>query len=141
MQETEFWNGCDEKKPRKSISGNTASLTYFTCPRVRRFVTDFLIPYGAPLSTLGQRLGADIETELCGCSQTPTMIWAVNDCGQGATPRGSDPLGLTTMGDYTDKNGKEHFFLGNFFPKYEELAPCIQVYYFFPFFREKFPEG
>jgi len=35
---------------------------------------------------------------------------------------------------------KEIFFLGNFFPKYKELVPYIQVNYFSHFFRKPFPK-
>jgi len=39
----------------------------------------------------------------------------------------------------TDKNGKWNFFLGNLFPKYEELVPYYEVNYFSPFSRENSP--
>jgi len=34
---------------------------------------------------------------------------------------------------------RDIFFLGNLFPKYEELVPHYEVNYFFPFFRENLP--
>jgi len=37
------------------------------------------------------------------------------------------------------KMEREIFFLGNLFPKYEELVPYYEVNYFFPFFRENLP--
>jgi len=45
--------------------------------------------------------------------------------------------GRRNSGDHTDKNGKGNFFLGNLFPKYEELVPFYEVNYFFPFLQGK----